>query len=188
MAVSKVGAILAAASAGALNLSPGDASVPDAWAVEGDPDTARVIALVSSIPMAVDLADYALAERAFAPKVQIDYTSLWGGSQEVLSPSELVARWRAIVPGFTATWHELSQVSAVVTGDDAAAIAFVDGRHWIGPDVWRPVGWYYWRLVRAGERWQVTSMRFELIAELGDRSLAAQAMEAVATTGVAAPG
>lgn len=38
----------------------------------GDPETARVIAVVSSIPLAVDLAAYDLAERAFAPRVVVD--------------------------------------------------------------------------------------------------------------------
>jgi hypothetical protein len=45
----------------------------------GDPGTARGIAVVSSIPLAVDLAACGLAEAAFAPEVVIDCTSLWGG-------------------------------------------------------------------------------------------------------------
>jgi hypothetical protein len=148
-----------------------------ALAPEGDIETARVIATVSSIPLAVDLADYSLAERAFAPEIVIDYTSLWGGEPATMTPAELMAAWRAIVPGFDATWHQLSDVAATVAGEEASARAFVDGRHWIGEQVWRPVGEYHWRLRKHGGRWKVTHMTFRMTEEIGDRGLAQQAME-----------
>lgn len=141
----------------------------------GDKETARVIAVVSSIPLAVDLAAYDLAERAFAPKVVVDYTSLWGGAPNTMTPAELMTAWRGIVPGFEATWHELSDVRAKVTGDTAEASAFVDGRHWIGDRLWRPVGTYQWQLVKHGGTWKVTHMTFAMTQEIGERGVAAEA-------------
>ncbi|MEO1318082.1 MAG: hypothetical protein AAFW01_16075, partial [Pseudomonadota bacterium] len=47
----------------------------DTLPAAGDPDTARVITIVSSIPLAVDRAAYDLAEAAFAPEIVVDYTS-----------------------------------------------------------------------------------------------------------------
>jgi SnoaL-like domain len=105
----------------------------------GEPEAAKVISVVSSIPMAVDLAAYDLAERAFAPRIVVDYTSLWGGQPNTMTPAELMTAWRGIVPGFTATWHELSNVKATVSGPQASATAFVDGRHWLDGQLWRPV-------------------------------------------------
>jgi hypothetical protein len=148
-------------------------------AAAGDPDTARVITLVSSIPLAVDLARFDLAEAAFAPRVTIDYTSLWGGTPTQMSAAELMAAWRGIVPGFDATWHELLDVSARVDGQRARATARVDGRHWIEGRLWRPVGRYHWDLEKMESQWKVTRMTFELTQEVGDRALAAQAMERV---------
>jgi hypothetical protein len=143
----------------------------------GDPETARVIQLVSSIPLAVDLANYDLAEAAFAPSIMIDYTSLWGGEPQTMTPAALMTGWRGIVPGFDATFHALSDVKATVTGDSAAATAAVDGRHWIGDRLWRPIGTYHWDLVRIDGRWKVTRMVFAMTQEIGDRALAAEAME-----------
>jgi hypothetical protein len=143
----------------------------------GDPDVSRVIQLVSSIPLAVDLANYDLAEAAFAPSITVDYTSLWGGAPQTMTPGELMTGWRGIVPGFDATFHELSDVRATISGSKAIATANVDGRHWIEGRLWRPVGTYHWDLEQIDGRWRVTRMVFAMTQEIGDRALAAEAME-----------
>ena len=143
----------------------------------GDPVEAKIRTLVSSIPLAVDRAAYDLAEMAFAPQVVIDYTSLWGGEPATMTPAALMQAWRGIVPGFDATWHELGPVAVDVTGDKATAHAFVDGRHWIDGKLWRPVGNYYWHVERIDGAWRVTRMEFDMTEEIGDRTLAAEAME-----------
>ncbi len=169
------------ALAGALALGsahgPAFAAGNDAAPPAGDPETARVISVVSSIPLAVDLARYDLAEAAFAPVITIDYTSLWGGEPQQMTPTQLMDGWRGIVPGFDATWHELSNVQARVQGGDATATAHVDGRHWIGERLWRPIGTYHWTLRKLDGAWKVTSMRFAMTQEIGDRALAAEATE-----------
>ncbi|MFM2400198.1 MAG: hypothetical protein RL341_2355 [Pseudomonadota bacterium] len=167
---------LLAASAFTLAAGTAQATTPKLAPV-GAPDTARVISVVSSIPLAVDLAAYDLAEKAFAPKVVIDYTSLWGGQPNTMTPAELMAAWRGIVPGFDATWHELGPVKAQVSGSTAKATAMVDGRHWIGAQLWRPVGHYNWDLEKQNGQWKVTRMQFNMTQEIGDRAVATQAME-----------
>jgi hypothetical protein len=144
----------------------------------GEPEASKVISVVSSIPLAVDLAAYDLAEKAFAPKVTIDYTSLWGGQPNAMTPAELMTAWRGIVPGFDATWHELSNVKATVNGSKATATAFVDGRHWLGGQLWRPVGNYNWDLEKLNGQWKVTRMQFAMTQEMGSREVASKAMEA----------
>lgn len=171
--VSAAGVALAALALPSLAQS----TTPRALGPVGDIETSRVMSVVSSIPLAVDLAAYDLAEAAFAPSIVIDYTSLWGGQPATMTPAALMTAWRGIVPGFTATWHELSDVRATVTGDTATASAFVDGRHWIGDRLWRPVGDYHWRLARIDGRWKVTHMTFAMTQEIGSRALAAEAME-----------
>jgi hypothetical protein len=167
--------------------TPAAAATPArALAAVGDAEGSRVIAVVSSIPLAVDLARYDLAEAAFAPRVVIDYTSLWGGQPNTMTPTALMDAWRGIVPGFTATWHELSDVQANVLGDKATATAFVDGRHWIDDQLWRPVGHYHWDLEKQAGQWKVTRMVFTITQETGDRRLAALAMERAKAVRVAA--
>ena len=72
---------------------PSLASATDGTSPAGDADTARVITLVASIPLAVDRAAYDLAEAAFAEEVVIDYTSLWGGEPSTMTPAALMEGW-----------------------------------------------------------------------------------------------
>jgi hypothetical protein len=153
------------------------ASLTTELAPVGDLETSKVISVVSSIPLAVDRAAYDFAELAFAPSIVIDYTSLWGGEPNTMTPAELMTAWRGIVPGFDGTWHELSDVKATVIGDKATASAFVDGRHWIGDKLWRPVGNYNWDLEKISGEWKVTRMQFAMTEEIGDRAVATEAME-----------
>ncbi len=173
-------ALQAALIAPAAAQTGGPAMATQTLAPAGDPETARVIATVQSIPLAVDLAAYDLAERAFAPSIVIDYTSLWGGEPQTMTPAALMEAWRGIVPGFDATWHELGPVRAEIVGERAAARAAVDGRHWIGERLWRPVGEYLWELERRGGRWLVTRMTFLMTQEIGERALAEEAMRRAA--------
>lgn len=143
----------------------------------GTAEEARIISVVSSIPLAVDLAAYDVAERAFAPEILIDYTSLWGGEAQRMTPAELMTAWRGIVPGFDATRHEIADVKVAVQGDKAQASAFVDGRHYLDDQVWRPIGSYDWRLEKIDGQWKVTQMTFTLAQEIGDRAVATEAME-----------
>ena len=64
-----------------------------------------------------------------------------------------------------------------VDGDRATASAFVDGRHWIGEELWRPVGMYHWDVARIDGNWWGTRMEFDMTQEIGDRALAAKALE-----------
>ncbi|WP_170604903.1 nuclear transport factor 2 family protein [Ruegeria arenilitoris] len=169
-----------AAIATTMSLSAAQAEQDPAGKV--DPDTAQIITLVSSIPLAVDRAAYEIAEAAFAPLVTIDYTSLWGGEPAKMTPKDLMAAWRGIVPGFDATWHELGQVTVEISGTSATATASVDGRHWIGNEIWRPIGKYHWDVEELEGEWRVTRMVFEMTEELGDRNLAARAMEKAAAS------
>lgn len=146
----------------------------------GDPDSATIRTLVSSIPLAVDRAAYDLAEAAFAPEIIIDYTSLWGGEPATMTPAELMTAWRGIVPGFDATWHELGPVTVEIDGISATASASVDGRHWIADALWRPIGNYHWDVAQIDGEWRVTRMVFDMTQEIGDRALAAEAMERAA--------
>jgi hypothetical protein len=168
---------LAAAAQTSAVAGPQEQGMSQTVAPAGDPETARVISVVSSIPLAVDLARYDLAEAAFAPSILIDYTSLWGGEPQRMTPATLMQAWRALVPGFDATRHELRDVRAFIAGDTATATAFVDGRHWLDGALWRPIGTYEWKLQKVNGRWQVTTMTFAMTQEIGDRGLVAIASE-----------
>ncbi|MEM9381855.1 MAG: nuclear transport factor 2 family protein [Planctomycetota bacterium] len=144
-------------------------------------DTARVLAVCASITAAVDGGRFDVAEAAFSDEVRVDYTSLWGGAPQETSRADLIAGWRGLVPGFDATWHEVTGFAATVDGDRAVATAAVDARHWLDGELWRPIGTYRWELARGADGWRVASMKLELEREVGPRSLVARATERAAS-------
>lgn len=157
------------------------AAVFAAGAAAADPrDEARVRQIALGIPTNVDLRNFDAIQPLFADPVVIDYTSLWGGEPQTMGPAELMTAWRGIVPGFDATWHEISDLQVKVAGDRATASSKVDGRHWLGDQVWRPIGRYDFEFVRQGGAWKVTRMTLTVTEERGDRKLVDQARERAA--------
>ena len=100
-----------------------------------------------------------------------------------MTPEELIAGWKGIVPGFDTTWHELGAVEVTISGADATATAPVDARHWIDGDIWRTVGIYHWDLTQIDGAWRVTRMELEMVHETGDRALVTTAMERAGQNG-----
>jgi SnoaL-like domain len=132
---------------------------------------------------AIDVLDWPAVREAFADEVRLDYTSLFGGEPETLPGDELIARWRALLPGFDATQHMLGPV---VLTDDAGpgvrADAHVRGYHHIGGSdsgqTWAVHGHYTARLVEG----KITELTLALFYQEGDLGLPAVATERAATS------
>lgn len=165
-----------------MNLSPHHSNVmPEILSSHAGPMAARIASLVRSIPLAVDLGCFELAGAAFAPRVRIDYSSLWGGEAQDLAASDLLAAWQALVPGFDATLHELGPVQVELGAGQALASAEVEARHWLDGELWMLRGRYHWPLRLDAEGWRVTGMTFLLSEEQGDRGLCARAQARLLT-------
>lgn len=143
-------------------------------------DAARVATTVGAITAAVDLRRFDLVASLFADSVVLDYTALWGGDAAIMTPADIVAAWGALVPGFDATRHDVTDIAVLIDGDSANATAQVDGIHVLGSAVWRVAGTYRWRLVRTASGWRVTHMTLADTTEQGSRDLVAAAMARVA--------
>lgn len=56
--------------------------------------------------LTIDLHDWTqLATDVLADQVIIDYTSMFGGEPQRVTPSELAAQWKPLVEGMDATQH-----------------------------------------------------------------------------------
>lgn len=150
-----------------------DAQIP----MEMTPDVAKICGIVRALPLAMDLAEYNLLAKVFAPNFVSDYTSLWGGEPMRLTPAELIEQWRSLVPGFDATWHDVSDIRVSVDGDKATGCARVCASHWAEGVYWQMRGRYDWQLERIDGVWKILHHLFTFEGEAGDRHVLQRAGE-----------
>ncbi|SEE44528.1 nuclear transport factor 2 family protein [Jiangella alba] len=122
---------------------------------------------VTSLLHAIDTLDWDRVLSVLADEVRLDYTSLWGGSAETVPGPEVVARWRALLPGFDATQH----LTGPVLADGDRRTTTVRGYHHLVDgerrSTWMVAGWYDIRV--AGGR--VAAITLHATYEEGDRAL-----------------
>lgn len=141
------------------------------------PKQAHARAIVCAMTALVDLQHWSQLTDCFDEQVRVDYSSLWGGEAQQLARADLIGQWRAMLPGFDATAHQLGPVEVQVDGDKAAASADVQGTHVLGDQAWVVEGRYRIDLVRRGRSWRITALTLDLTAESGDRDLTERAKQ-----------
>jgi len=122
---------------------------------------------------AVDTRDWDQVLAAMTEHPRLDYTSLFGGEPEDLASSEVIERWRGLLPGFDATMHLLGPL--VHEGDTVECN--VRGYHHLGNDTWMVAGWYTLLLVDGDEGPVIAGIRLLVSYETGSRDLVDRAQE-----------
>jgi len=124
----------------------------------------------------VDRRDWAAIRAGLADEVEVDYTELFGGRPERLPAEELVARWRALLPGFDSTQHHLGPPATVAGADDQATLeCTVRAHHRIGAREWLVAAWYRLDLRRSSGVWRIAAITVHVISVEGDTGLPAEA-------------
>lgn len=145
-------------------------------------DVHRAIAeAVTRLLHAVDARDWNAVRAVLGDPVRTDYTSLFGGEPETQSGDELVAAWRALLPGFDATQHLTGPLVTNVKGGRATARCAVTATHALGESRWVVGGHYAMELARKRTGWVVTAIRLETAFVDGDRDLPEKARERLAS-------
>lgn len=125
---------------------------------------------------AIDAHDWETVRASFTDEVRTDYTSLFGGEPETLAADDLVARWRPLMHGLTATQHLTGPV--VETGDHLDT--HVTAHHWLddapGGDTWVVYGHYVVRVVDG----KIAELTLQTFRQTGNRDLLALATERAA--------
>lgn len=138
----------------------------------GDADT------MTSLLHAIDGLDWEEIRRCLADQVLVDYTEVFGGEVETVSGEELVARWRALLPGFDATQHMTGPV--LLTSDDRPGLradTHVRAYHRLGDESWAVNGHYVARLVDG----KITELTLQLFYQEGNQKLAESATQRART-------
>jgi hypothetical protein len=119
--------------------------------------------------------DYLL--ELFAPEVQADWTSLFGGEPQSLKREQLIGNWRQLLPGFTRTTHLIGPPTIVVVGETAQASASVVAWHFIkesgleGSDLWLAGGCYEIGFAKCDGAWRITAMTLARAWSEGNQDL-----------------
>jgi len=129
-------------------------------------ETQKIIETIQTIFIGADERDWALCLDAFAETVHLDYTSLAGGEPVNLPASTIVESWKAFLPKFKATHHQLGNFVVRENGDAATAFFYGTATHYFpnesGRNIWTVVGTYDAKLEKQGETWKVSALKLNL--------------------------
>jgi hypothetical protein len=144
-------------------------------------DRAAIIDTITDIAAGADRHQWDRVRGAFADRVTLDYTSLWGGEPATQSGEAVVAQWSGFLPGFEQTLHLVTNY-AIIESTEATATAEADFQavHRIGQDMWVLMGRYRYDLTKVDGAWKVSRLVMTHTHETGDRGLVERAAERAA--------
>jgi hypothetical protein len=138
--------------------------------------------VVSELFVASDNRNWEKVEVIFADEVELDYSSMNGNPAVVLSPKQITDAWKTILPGFTATHHQLGNFITKVNGETAEVYCYGTATHYLeheAGNIWTVVGSYNLELKKVDNGWRVTKMKLNFKYQDGNTQLPAAAMENV---------
>lgn len=139
-------------------------------------DEAIIRSNIQSFSAMADQGAFEYLGRLFAPQVTVDYTSLFGGEAAPVDRTDLMKQWAGFLPGFDATYHDLSNLRVNVDGDSANALVDITASHWLGDEgFWSVSGNYEFTLQRNGNNWLINSVILNRQSESGSRDILAEA-------------
>jgi SnoaL-like domain len=128
-------------------------------------DDRRDIAnLIGCLAVHVDGQDWTELLALFAPRISLDYSSLFGGEAQAMTRDDLIGGWRKLLPGFTRTCHIIGAPAITVSGETAQAVASVVAWHFVkdpelaGRDCWLVGGCYEIGFEKIDGVWHIASL------------------------------
>jgi SnoaL-like domain len=145
--------------------------------------------LVGALAVRADARQWDDLVDLFAPEVQVDYTSLFGGEPQATSREQLIDAWRQLLPGFTHTTHLIGAPFVTVSGEDAQCSASVIAWHSIkdsnlaANDHWIVGGCYEMKFKKLGRAWRISGLTLARAWAEGNLDLPRIARERLAASG-----
>lgn len=137
--------------------------------------TQMIIETVQDIFIGADERDWQRCLDAMDETVLLDYTSLAGGMPEQLPATTIISNWKAFMPKFKATHHQLGNFVVRESEGKAAVFCYGTATHYFpnenGRNVWTVVGTYNVELVRKGKKWKVNALKLNLKYTDGNNDL-----------------
>jgi hypothetical protein len=124
---------------------------------------------------AIDARNWDGVRQAFADRIDMDYSSLFGVPAATISGDDQVAEWRAFAGAFDATQHITGPIITIQNPDgNVTAHTHVRGYHRItgapGGEIWMVAGHYDVRLVKI-DTWKIAGIRLTVFYQEGNLSI-----------------
>jgi SnoaL-like domain len=124
---------------------------------------------------AIDAKDWEGVRAAFAERVHIDDSSLFGAPAAIVSARDQVNGWHAFARHFDATQHLTGPFVVTAGGQDAVARTHVRACHRMtglpGGDVWMVAGHYEVRLRQIAGVWKIAGITLTVFYQEGNLSI-----------------
>ncbi|MDW3195150.1 MAG: nuclear transport factor 2 family protein [Cytophagales bacterium] len=145
--------------------------------------------LIDELFKAADDRKWGIAESTMANSVYVDYSAL-GGTVGFQSPEEIVSGWKAFLPGFDRTVHQVHNQAIWVAGDRASATFDAIAAHYLeagsGENHWTVFVGYDTEFIKQDGKWRLARIDLSLYDQVGNSELP-QAALAVMENGAANP-
>jgi 3-phenylpropionate/cinnamic acid dioxygenase small subunit len=120
----------------------------------------------------LDMRDWATFRSCFADEIEVDFTSVFGGSPRKVSADRWTEAARRTVGGLAATQHMITNHVITVDRDEATCVAYVQAQHYLpndkGDSTQTMGGYYTNRLVRTPHDWRIRACKLTLTWTTGN--------------------
>ncbi len=138
-------------------------------------EQADVVATCTEMAWCLDERRWDDLAELFTEEIQFDYTELFGGEAQTISPADLVRSSKALLAHLGATQHLVGAHRVEGAGDRAACRSMVQATHYLenptGDPLWTVGAQYHMELRRTDGRWRISSVRVVVQWAKGNREV-----------------
>ncbi|MBA2596280.1 MAG: nuclear transport factor 2 family protein [Chloroflexia bacterium] len=138
-------------------------------------DEAAIRRVVDEIDNAVDAKDWAACRGYFLDEIDVDFTSLAGGSPARMAADDLIAAWATNLYREKSSFHMRSNHRVTIEGDRADVVsrgyALNILQRGTGSDLWEVWGVYVHTMRRRPEGWRCSGMTLEVVYARGNEKV-----------------
>lgn len=134
----------------------------------------RIQERINTLFKATDQKDWQIVEQCFSPKVILDYSSMTGQAASEATAQQIVESWKAILPGFEYTHHQLGNFMIRDENGKASAFCYGTATHYLenkNGNLWTVVGTYDFDLEKDKSDWKISKMKFNFKYQSGNLEL-----------------
>jgi hypothetical protein len=144
-------------------------------------DRAAIIDTINGVGVWADHKDFAKLRPLFADTVEMDYTSLAGGTPVTVKADDLMKGWENGLRPLR-TQHMITNHLVTIRGDTAESISYVHAMHYVpnnmGLSSWQVYGSYNHTFIRSAGAWKITAMKLNKLMADGNAALSGLAANA----------